>query len=69
MTPTQKKMIDEGEKLLHSIDGIEAAKGYLRYETIRKLSLNELSANYHRNYNGENFDNIIDQLTVERLSK
>jgi len=67
MTATQKKMIDESENLLNTIDGIEAAKGYLRYETIRKLNFFQIENIFIRNLKGKNFDEMIDRLTLERL--
>ena len=43
----------------------ELALGYLRYETIRKLSPRQYTELHQRNLKGENFDGMVDELVVK----
>lgn len=55
--------------VLDTIDRVgsyETAKGWLRYEMMRKLNLHELAALQTRNLKGERWDDMIDELIVER---
>ena len=40
----------------------EAVLGYLRYEELRKLNVNEFTELFKRNIAGENFDKMVDEL-------
>jgi hypothetical protein len=43
----------------------EVARGWLRYEAIRKLNPRQFDELYRRNLAGENFDAMVDQLLEE----
>jgi hypothetical protein len=40
----------------------EAVLGYLRYEELRKLNVNQFAELFKRNIAGENFDKMVDEL-------
>ena len=43
----------------------EIILGYLRYESLRKLSPMEYTALYQRNLHGENFDEMVTKIVIE----
>ena len=45
----------------------ECARGYLRYEEMRKLSPLKISELHIRNLNGERWDDMIDELIAQKL--
>ena len=53
--------------VLERVGGLECARGYLRYEEIRKLSPLKISELHMRNLNGERWDDMIDELIAQRL--
>ena len=44
------------------IEHEEAVIGYLRYEELRKLNVNQFAELFKRNIAGENFDKMVDEL-------
>ena len=48
-----------------SVDIDTMARGYLRYEALRKLNGLEYAQLVRRNLNGENFDGIVDELILK----
>jgi hypothetical protein len=45
-----------------NIEHGEAVLGYLRYEEMRKLNVNQFAELFKRNIAGENFDKMVDEL-------
>ena len=55
--------------VLHTINtegDYERAKGWLRYEAIRTMHIRRFTELVNRNIAGENFDEMVDQIIVER---
>lgn len=50
----------------HIIDAEVMARGWLRYEKLRTLNLNEITKIYKRNLAGEHFDAIVDEYVEGR---
>jgi hypothetical protein len=42
----------------------ELTQGYLRYEALRRLTITQFENLCIRNVNGENFDDMVDQLVI-----
>ena len=63
-------MNDKFEQLIddvkRNVSVNELALGYLRYETLRLLTARQFSELCARNLKGENFDDMVDGLVVER---
>lgn len=58
------------EKAMNAFDCLgvyECARGYLRYEEMRKLSPLKISELHMRNLNGERWDDMIDELIAQKL--
>lgn len=55
--------------ILRTIDAegnYERAKGWLRYEVLRTMDIHRFTELVNRNVAGENFDEMVDQIIVER---
>ena len=55
--------------VLHTINtegDYERAKGWLRYEALRTMDIRRFTELVNRNIAGENFDEMVDQIIVER---
>ena len=55
--------------VLHTINtegDYERAKGWLRYEVLRTMDIRRFTELVDRNIAGENFDEMVDQIIVER---
>lgn len=46
-------------------DASELARGYVRYEALRKLNPREFAELNRRNLAGERFDDLVDELVVK----
>ena len=63
MTPEQKQTLQrKASAAMESKNIAELTQGYLRYEAARKLNAKQFAELCARNANGENFDEMIDQL-------
>lgn len=73
MTPEQNKVGQQLRTLiLDTIDSVgsyESAKGWLRYEKMRTLNIQQLSQLQRRNLEGENFDDMIDSLITKDITE
>ena len=49
----------------HSVDSGTMARGYLRYEALRKLNATQFGSLVSRNLAGENFDGMVDELILK----
>lgn len=45
----------------------ECARGYLRYEVMRTMTTRSFKELVDRNFNGEDWDDMIDELIAKRL--
>ena len=57
----------EERRVLVEEGGLPCARGYLRYEEMRKLSPLKISELHMRNLNGERWDDMIDELIAQGL--
>ena len=48
-----------------SVDIDTMARGYLRYEALRKLNVTQFGSLVSRNLAGENFDGMVDELILK----
>ncbi len=66
MTPhanrLQQAIRDRVLEVMNTESAFECAKGFLRYETLRKLNIPELTDLHRRNLHGERFDDMVDEL-------
>lgn len=57
--------------ILDAIDSVgqyESAKGWLRYEKMRTLNIQQLSQLQRKNLEGEHWDDLIDQLIAKDIT-
>ena len=65
MTNEQKQRLQQkASSAMESKNIAELTQGYLRYEALRKLNLRQLRELHSRNFLGENFDGMADELVV-----
>lgn len=73
MTNEQSKVQQQIRPLvLDTIDQVgqyESAKGWLRYEKMRTLNIQQLAQMQRRNLEGEDWDDMIDQLITKDVTK
>lgn len=73
MTNEQSKVQQQIRPLvLDTIDRVgqyESAKGWLRYEKMRTLNIQQLSQLQRRNLEGETWDDMIDQLVAKDITE
>ena len=53
-------------KTINTVGDYERAKGWLRYEVLRNMDIRRFTELVNRNVAGENFDEMVDQIIVER---
>jgi hypothetical protein len=72
MTNEQNKVQQQIMPLiLDAIDSVgqyESAKGWLRYEKMRTLNIQQLSQLQRKNLEGEHWDDLIDQLIAKDIT-
>lgn len=61
------KIYKKAIAVFDDLGAYECARGYLRYEEMRKLSPLKISELHMRNLNGERWDDMIDELIAQRL--
>jgi hypothetical protein len=73
MTNEQSKVQQQIRTLvLNTIDDVgqyESAKGWLRYEKMRTLNIQQLSQLQRRNLEGENWDDMVDQIIAKDITE
>lgn len=66
MTLEQKQTLQrKASAAMESKNIAELTQGYLRYEEVRRLNITQFEKICVRNINGENFDEMIDELVVK----
>ena len=69
MTQNQRmayKRMNHEIKRWHNM--LELARGFMRYEALRKLNARQYAELMDRCYKGEAFDDLVDELVVEEVS-
>jgi hypothetical protein len=61
------KIYEAAMNTFDDLGAYECARGYLRYEEMRKLSPLKISELHMRNLNGERWDDMIDELIAQGL--
>lgn len=66
MNQDQKQTLQrKASAAMESNNIAELTQGYLRYEALRKLTITQFENLCIRNVNGENFDEMVDQLVIQ----
>lgn len=64
-TPLEIAEYEALQKLVRGQMPDELARGFARYETLRRLNPKQFAEVYARNLAGENFDQMVDALAVD----